>query len=481
MAFSRFETQRRFVARVALYGSLALIGVVATSLVWLLNQPFRPQATEGWIQRDYLHLPVVQRFQRYVQIDTSPTTGDEVAGARFLARQLEAAGIPAHLEQLGERHANLWAILEGEDRRAIVLHNHIDVTPIDDESEWFVRPFAGTIELPWIYGRGVFDMKSVAIAQLEAVLDLQRALQRSGKPLRRSVMFLATGGEEYGSYLGTQWILRQHPELRARMGVVLTEGGVIEARTRNDIKYWGVEFAQKRFVDLVVCGSNLQQLEELRGILTTRIQHRDHLRLVPEVAAFLAVYAKSRDRSDLRAWLAQPADLLQPTPPAVAAFRALPGYLQSMFRDEAVAFSLREAEGGGYELTIKLHLLPGAELAEVRDRVLPPALLHGLPVTLRELPTSRHGSPLDHPILPELYAAIRERYPGTPTGPMFLPWTATDARFFRQAGIPAYGFSPFLIMSTDTFQVDAPNERIALPGFVDGVTLYADVLRRLAL
>jgi acetylornithine deacetylase/succinyl-diaminopimelate desuccinylase-like protein len=477
MAFSRLESQRRFVARVALYGSLALIAVVAPGLVWLLNRPFQPQSTEGWIQRDYLNLPVVRRFQSYVQIDTSPTTGDEVPGARFLARQLEAAGIPAHVEQLGERHANLWAILEGEDRRAIVLHNHIDVTPIEDESEWFVRPFAATIELPWMYGRGVFDMKSVAIAQLEAVLELKR----SGKKLRRSVMFLATGGEEFGSDLGTQWILSRHPELRERMGVVLTEGGVVEARTRSDIKYWGVEFAQKRNVDIVVCGPSLRQLEELRGILTQRIQHRDHLRVVPEVAEFLAVYAKSRDARDLRAWLARPQELIQPKPAAVAAYQKMPGYLKSLFRDEAVAFSLREAAGGGYELTIKLHLLPGTELAEVRDRVLPPELLHGLAVTVRELPTSRHGSPLDNPVLPVLYAAIEDRYPGTPTGPMFLPWTVTDARFFRQAGIPAYGFSPFLIMSTDTYQVDAPNERIALPGFVDGVTLYADVLRRLAL
>lgn len=478
MAFSRFETQRRFVARVALYGSLVLIAVVAPSLVWLLNRPFRPQATEGWIQRDYLNLPVVRRFQSYVQIDTSPTTGDEVPGARFLARQLEAAGIPAHVEQLGERHANLWAILEGEDRRAVVLHNHIDVTPIEDESEWFVRPFAGTIELPWMYGRGVFDMKSVAIAQLEAVLELKR----SGKKLRRSVMFLATGGEEYGSYLGTQWILSRHPELRERMGVVLTEGGVVEARTRSDIKYWGVEFAQKRFVDVVVCGGSLQQLEELRGILKKRVDHTDHLRLVPEVAAYLGRYAASRDRRDLRQQLADPQRfLIAATAPARRAFTELPDYLQSLFRDEAVPFSLREAAGGGYELTVKLHLLPGTELAEVRDRVLPPELLHGLSLTVRELPTSRHGSPLDNPVLPELYAAIEDRYPGTPTGPMFLPWTATDARFFRQAGIPAYGFSPFLIMSTDTYQVDAPNERIALPGFVDGVTLYTDVLRRLAL
>jgi hypothetical protein len=35
-------------------------------------------------------------------------------------------------------------------------------------------------------------------------------------------------------------------------------------------------------------------------------------------------------------------------------------------------------------------------------------------------------------------------------------------------------------MTTDTLQVDAANERMALPGFVEGVRLYSAVLHRLA-
>src|SRR5262249_40272681 len=120
-----------------------------------------------------------------------------------------------------------------------------------------------------------------------------------------------------------------------------------------------------------------------------------------------------------------------------------------------------------------------AELAAARDELLPPWMLHGLTTTLKELPTSHHGSPADHPILSVLKDEIESRHPGAVAGPMFLSWTATDSRFFRQAGIPSYGFSPFLILTTDTLQVDAANERMALPGFVEGVHLYSAVLRRL--
>ncbi|HXO22879.1 MAG TPA: M20/M25/M40 family metallo-hydrolase [Thermoanaerobaculia bacterium] len=463
--------RRRAVIRAVVYGSLAAVVVAFAVFVLLRDRPFRPQESERWIQTDYARLPEVRLLQRYVQIDTSPTTGDEVAGARFLADRLAEAGIPSHLERLDGKHANLWAVLEGKSPEAVVLHNHIDVTPVDPK-EWFSPPYEARIQLPWIYGRGVFDMKSVAIAQLQALI----ALKKSGVQPARSVIFLGTGGEEYGSFLGTRWILAQHPELVKRFWAVLTEGGTVEARTRGDVKYWGTEFAQKRFADLIVCGSDLQRLQELREV----VQKEGHsavtgLTLLPEVRTFLQGYAPSRDRQDLRDLFAHPDRVLSD----IAAFRKLPAYVQSMFRNEAVPFALHEALGGGYELDIKFHLLPGVELAQVRDQLVPPWMTHGLTTLLVEPPTSRHGSPPDHPVMAAIHDAVLARHPGAGVGPMFLAWTATDSRFYRAAGIPSYGFSPFLIMNTDTFQVDAANERMALPAFVDGIHLYADVLRRL--
>jgi acetylornithine deacetylase/succinyl-diaminopimelate desuccinylase-like protein len=100
-------------------------------------------------------------------------------------------------------------------------------------------------------------------------------------------------------------------------------------------------------------------------------------------------------------------------------------------------------------------------------------------VTIDDPATARHGSPLDHPVFVTIQKVLGERYPEAPKGPWFLPWTATDSRFFRTMGVPSYGFSPFLIMNTDTLQVDKANERFALPGFVEGVRLYKDVIRRL--
>jgi carboxypeptidase PM20D1 len=490
-----FERRLQLASRVALYGSLLLVIAAGWGMVATLDRPAAPGEEMRWTEHDYQHDPTVQLLQRYVQIDTSRATGNEVAGARFLAAQLAAAGIPAEIEVLDGKHANLFARLEGQDRHPLVLHSHIDVTDVDPR-EWIYPPFAAHIELPWIWGRGVFDMKSVGIAELLAMIDLKR----SGKPLRRSVLLLATGDEEAGdSRLGAQWVIRHRPELVHSFWAVLTEGGTVEARSRTaptpsrwaalsgsgtaDVlsrsagKYWGTEIGQKHFARLTVCSDSRERLEGLRQFLKDRGYTVTDLHLLPQVAAVLEAYGPSRDSAQMREPLLHPADLLT----NAGAFRAMPAYVQSMLRNEAVPFHVEPALGGGYQLLIMLHLLPGLRAADVQDQLLPPWLLYGLHTRLEEVPGSPMPSPTDHPAFRAILATVRAEYPDFTAGPFFLPWTATDSRFFRAAGVPSYGFSPFYIMSTDTYQVDRQNERLALPGFLQGVDLYRKLVRRLVL
>jgi len=126
-------------------------------------------------------------------------------------------------------------------------------------------------------------------------------------------------------------------------------------------------------------------------------------------------------------------------------------------------------------MTIKLQLLPDEDLAAVREKLVPRWLTFGLTTVLDEPRTARGGSPLDHPVFRAIEATLHDQYPGAPLGPYFLPWTATDARFFRAAGVPAYGFSPFLVMNTDTLSVDGVNE----PADTEGTTI-GPFYRRLA-
>jgi carboxypeptidase PM20D1 len=469
---SSFERRRRAVARISLYGSLLITAAVGAGLVSLLHHTPRRDHDERWVETDYAHLPEVELLQRYVQIDTSASTGSEVRGAEFLAAQLSAAGIPSHIERLDGHHANLYARLEGADPHPLVLHNHIDVKDVDPK-EWFSPPFEARIDLPWMYGRGVFDMKSVAIAELLALIDLKK----SGKPLKRSVVFLGTGDEETGSTLGTIWFIREHADLVHTFWAVLTEGGTVEARSRSDLKYWGTEVGQKHYTDLFVCSPTRARLDELRKAIIERGYTETDLTLLPIVAQVFKLYGSTRDRDDLRQVLMNPERAL--TDPA--SYRVLPPYLRSMMRDEAVPFEAEPAPGGGWQMLIKFHLLPGHRLEDVREKVLPSSMLLGLSAAYGEVGPDAPPSPVDHPAFQAIEKTVGEAFPGVTAGPFFLPWTATDSRFFRAAGVPSYGFSPFLIMNTDTLQVDNANERMAMTGFVQGVGLYRDLLRRLVL
>lgn len=464
------EQRRRKAARFALYATLLLIAGLTWVFVHLQSSPVDTRKGEQWAERDYLHLPEVQLLQEYVRIDTTAKTGNEIEGARFLARQFEAAGIPTRLEVVGERKANLYAWIDGKDPRPLVLHNHIDVENVDPK-EWFFPPFDAHIDLPWIYGRGVFDMKSVAIAQMLAMIDLKK----SGVVPNRKILFLATSSEEHGSRLGVRRIIQLQPDLVKSFWAVLTEGGVVEARSRDNVKYWGTEFGQKHYADALVCDGDRERLESLRKALLQRGPTQTDLHLVPDVQRVLAVYGKTRDRADLRDLAVHPEKVLDD----VTAFRKLPNYMQSMLRNEAFPFAVQEAPGGGYQLLIKFQLLPGQKLEDVREELLPSWLLTGLTVQFDDPHTDAPSSPLDHPAFTAIQATLRESYPEAPSGPFFLSWTATDSRFFRAAGVPSYGFSPFLIMNTDTLQVDRANERFAVPGYVDGVELYRKLIRRL--
>ena len=383
---------------------------------------------------------------------------------------LEAAGIPVTVERLGDHHANLWATVAGVDPRPLVLLSHIDVEPVQ-LGGWQHPPFSGAIDPPWINGRGTFDMKSYAVAQMTALLDLQA----SGVRPRRTVMLMATSSEESGSDFGIRWLLREHPDLLKNAWAVLTEGGILEARNLEDAKYWATEFAQKQFVEVLACSGNRDRLEQLKSDLLRDGKPETGLVLTPEVADLWKAYGPTRDSAAIRGLLSDPQRLLHDP----EAFDRLPPYLRSMMRNEAVPFSIEQDPEGGYQLRILLHLVPGQPLQQVEKRLLPDWITHGVSLIVRRVETAAHGSPLDHPAYRAIQAELEQDHADQLVGPYLLPWTATDARFLRLENIPTYGFTPFFILSVDTLRVGNRNEKIGLPGFHAGIELYTALLRRL--
>ena len=465
--YSPFVRKQRKAARIALYGSLIIMAVATTAGGFYLRRPLLGE--QGWMREKWAERPEVDLLRRFVRIDTTKDTGSEVAAVRFLAAELEKSGIRSTVEELPGGKANLWAIVNGADPKAIVLHQHVDTDPVPDPSVWKHSPWSADIEGPWLWGRGVFDMKSVGVAQIVA---LQR-LVASRKPLKRSIMVLVTSSEEHGSDFGMRWILLAHPELVERFGVFLTEGGAVEARSPEDIKYWGTETAQRRYVIVTFCSADRQRLEDLRADLHS-IDHRP--RMTDAVRHFFDAYSPYRDAAQIRALLADRDRIVEDS----AVFAALPAYLRSKLIHQAYPQVVKEAPGGGYSLEVRLLILPGASFEEARAELLPEWMVFGLESIVQEPSAPTDGSPVDDPDFLAIDAILRRRFPGAAIGPWLPVGSITDARFVRPLGVPSYGFSPFPVLSTDTMYIGRPNERIDLPGYVQGVDLYAEILARLA-
>ncbi len=300
-------------------------------------------------------------LREYIAIDTSEPDANEIPGAEFLAAQLAAAGLEPHVERLADGRANVWAFVEGEDpqgdraRRVTSTSNRRRVRGAGS-----TRRSAASIDGPWMYGRGIYDMKSLTIAQLLATIDVAREAAETGRKPKRSILFLATSGEETGSETGTRWILRAHPELVARMGVVLTEGGVVEATSADEVKYWGIEFAQKRFTEIVFCSADAAQARALREVLAEHDATDPVIPVSEPVALFLSHYGPTRGLGSFQAWLADPAATLRnraglrsPHPVHEVALpqraHAVPGRARSGRRLPAAA--LRPPPAGGRSAT----------------------------------------------------------------------------------------------------------------------------------
>ena len=81
------------------------------------------------------------------------------------------------------------------------------------------------------------------------------------------------------------------------------------------------------------------------------------------------------------------------------------------------------------------------------------------------------------PVATELYAVLeRTLGPEAPLVPSFITGT-TDSRYFRERGIPAYGFSPFVLAGDEVRGIHGSDESIPIERYRDGLVTMRKVVR----
>jgi acetylornithine deacetylase/succinyl-diaminopimelate desuccinylase-like protein len=430
----------------------------------------------------------VDWMQQYLRVDTTNPPGNEIRGAQFFKKILDAEGIQNQVFEYAPGRADLWAVLPhsaGQTKRPIVLLNHMDVVT-SDASHWTVPPFSGEVVNGSMYGRGAQDMKEEGLAQLVVMV----MLKREKIALDRDVIFLAVSDEEAGG-TGTDWLIANKRELLRDAEFLINEGG--ENLLQNGkVRYVGVDVGEKTPLWLRITahgrpGHGSRPILEsapnrLVRALSRLTQYQPPLHVLPVVDEFFKTMApyeppeRARMFSDIRKAIQDK------------------NVQQQVTADESINFLLRDTISvtmlGGSQQTnvippeawanVDVRLLPGADpkefLESIRRVVNDPA------VTVEpENPEFRvaNSSPTDT----ALYSAIREvtraYFGAVPVAPRITSGYTENQRY-RPLGIHAYGYTPYTATEEEGSTEHGNDERVRVEELRRAPKILFDVVTRVA-
>jgi len=426
----------------------------------------------------------VRRITEYVRINTTNPPGNEAETMRFFARILHDAGIPFDTASSAPGRGNIWARLKGGSEPALVLLHHMDVVPADPRY-WQTDPFAATVKDGDLFGRGTLDTKTLGIVELEAFL----ALHRMRVPLTRDVIFMATADEEAGGAFGAGWVVKNHPEAFRGAGFVLNEGGdgsVEDGRSR-----FGIEVTQKvplwlRLVatDKPSHGSVPPVASSVNRLIRAlyRVQTYDFApRIVPAVDA----YFKGLAPNAAPQWRDAYGDIARTVQDRNTLLRL------QIDAPEMAALTRNTCSITMLTGSAKINVIPPEAQAQLDCRLLPD---QDRSAFLAEL-----GSAIDDPgikveqimgFTPAVSSADTPLYRALVTvSKKYFPDAAivqqvstgfTDSHFFRDLGIPSYGYAPFLIPAGQESGVHGNDERISLENVRRGTAMMLEIVQLMA-
>jgi acetylornithine deacetylase/succinyl-diaminopimelate desuccinylase-like protein len=419
-----------------------------------------------------------------LRIDTQNPPGGETAAANALARKLRGEAIAAEVFESAPGRGNLHARLPGTGAgRPVILLAHLDVVPADARG-WRVPPFVGLREHGWVYGRGALDAKGVAAVELMTLV----ALKRSGMPLDRDVIFLATADEETGGAAGAGWTVAHRPELLGHAEYLLTEGDHIHAGPGGR-RVVQVAIAEKTpcWVKLTARGEGGHGSTPPAQTAVTRLvraldklrRYRTAVRVVRPVEEYFRALA-AFEKEPLRSRLVHLDDALQ-DPSFFAEFTRNPRQ-NALIRNTITPTVL--------EGSPKTNVIPEEASAQLDCRLLPGERPADFVALLREViadDTIRLQTLLSFPASSSepdsgLMAAVRSmaatELGGAPVVPSVITGF-TDSHYFREHGVASYGFVPFVLREEDERTVHGVNERVSVENLRDGVRRLVTLLRAL--
>lgn len=456
---------------------LALLAVPALASAAPANDPWHAKARA--MLEHSVNIPTVAGRNRVPEL------------ANYLAAQYRAAGIPAADIKVMpyEKTAALivrWRAQGKPAAKPIMVMAHMDVVEAR-RADWSASdPFKFTEKDGYYYGRGTIDDKMGVVAATTAILKLKAA---GFKPKRDIIVFF-TGDEEtdgVGAVLGaTKW----HDLLDVEYGLNADGGGGAFA---EDGRALGFSFgtAEKTFADFTFTARNRgghsskPRSDNAIYQLANALHRLETYRFEPAMNETTRAYFAAREKDEkgplgdaMRAWLKNPADGA-----AADAIEADEGEV-GLTRTRCVATLL----SGGHAnnalpqsatANVNCRIMPGVSPDAIRSELEKVVADPGVAVTRADKYVTSLASPLRADIVAAYTEAVHARHPGVAVYPE-MSTGASDARPFREAGIPVYGVDGSWSVVPGDLRAHGRDERLPVKALDDDVDHWVHMLKKLA-
>ena len=383
--------------------------------------------------------------------DGRPESGGERRSVDLLEAYLESSGADLQRYESAPGRASLVARLEGSDPGApsLLLMGHTDVVPVNPD-RWRRDPFAGELVEGEVWGRGAVDMLNETASQAVA---FRRLVQEGFKPKGTLIYFAVADEEALGTY-GAGWMV-EHELDAVRADYVITESGGFRMPLPSTT---GIKLP-------VMVGEKGTYWCRIRvkgtpGHGSMPLRTDNALVKAAEMVRRIAEYQPRTNVID--AWKAFV--LRSDLPPDLANMLLDPARIREFaasFPDVGLARMVHAATHTTFAPTVmhagvKTNIIPDTVELDVDIRTLPGQggqdVLAMLDEALGDLKDAVEisaasndpatASAVETPLWDSLQAVTEKLVPGATTIP-FIIVGATDARFFRRAGMTAYGAGLF--------------------------------------
>lgn len=394
---------------------------------------------------------------------------------------------------LGDPHSPGYALLyrwAGSDASGAstptVLMAHYDVVPADDEG-WHHPPFAAELsdDGSVLWGRGTVDDKGSLVAILEAV---ERLLEQGFQP--RHDVLLVFGHDEEVAGTGVQAIVAALRERGIRPSLVVDEGGAIVRDVfpglADDAALIGV--TEKGITTLVL------RVEQQGGHASAPPPFAATERLARAVLRLNARQAPARLDPVMRrmirtlgAGASQPLRFIFShvdafAPLLLRVLRSRGAETTALLRTTRAVTQLRAGHAANAlpefaEATVNIRIAPWSSVAETVEQVRTAIADELVAIDVLDPSEPSPVSPAEGPAWDDLVAAIHEHHPGMLVSP-YTMMQASDSRHMTAISQFVYRFAPFRLSGEERACLHAKNERIRVQSFLDGIEVYASLLRR---